>query len=334
MSDRRVVLLARAGCARDRTEAALREADAALVATFDPAHAVLDEVRAAAPGTLVVVLDPVVEQELDRFEPLLGDPSGDVMYEDADVAARREGWEAARWARHLRAKLHGHDDVLPPGAAEETPADDARRPHAATPDAALDADMEHLRVDVAAMPALAPARAPARQAMGAVVIAAGTGGPDAIRQLLAGLPAGFPRPVLLCQHIDGDQYDRLVRQMARATAMPVSLAEAGDIPRAGHVYVMPPGLGLHAGARGVAFVSGALGLQALRQADSALLLLSGADPALVDAAMSMRWAGGLVLGQSNQNCFDPAASDALVARGGEAVGLAELSRQLLDRWPA
>ena len=105
-------------------------------------------------------------------------------------------------------------------------------------------------------------------------------------------------------------------------------------PRAGHVYVMPDTLGLRADAAGVAFAEGDPGIAALRQADSALLLLSGADPALVDAAMSMRWAGGLVLGQSTENCFDPAASDALVARGGEALGLAELSRQLLDRWPA
>ena len=331
MSDRRVVLLARAGCARDRTEAALREADAALVATFDPAHAVVDEVRATAPEALVVVLDPVVEQQLDRFEPLLWDPSVDVMYEDADVAARREGWEAARWSRHLRAKLHGHDDVLPPGAAEAASVDPGRPvPDAAATNAGLEAATTPLRLEIAAV----PAQAPATPAMGAVVVAAGTGGPDAIRQLLGGLPPGFPRPVLLRQRIDGDQYHRLVRQMARATAMPVSLAEVGDVVQAGHVYVMPAELGLHAGDRGLAFVPGALGLDALRQADSALVLLSGADPALVDAAMAMRWAGGLVLGQSAENCFDPAASDALVARGGEAVGLAELPRQLLDRWPA
>lgn len=297
MSGPRVVLLARAGGVRDRTAAALRAADAELVATLDPANTGPDEVRATAPQALLVVLDPVVEQELDRFEPLLADGSLDVMYEDADVAARREGWEAARWARHVRAKLHGHDNVLPPSAA--------------------------------------PQAAQAAGA-GAVVVAAGIGGPDAVRQVLAGLPAAFPRPVLLFQHVDGDQYDKLLRQIGRVTPMPVRLAAAGMRLEAGHVYVVPQGLGLQVndGGLGIGADDGDMGLAALHPADSALLLLSGADAALVDAAWAMRGRGALVLGQSSENCFDPAASDALVARGGEAFGLAGLSRQLLDRWPA
>jgi chemosensory pili system protein ChpB (putative protein-glutamate methylesterase) len=44
-----------------------------------------------------------------------------------------------------------------------------------------------------------------------------------------------------------------------------------------------------------------------------MLLLSGAAPALVDAALAMRMAGGLALGQATENCFDPAASQALAA---------------------
>src|SRR5690606_22512343 len=36
-----------------------------------------------------------------------------------ELAAQRTGWDAARWVRHLSAKLHRHDDVLPPGADEE-----------------------------------------------------------------------------------------------------------------------------------------------------------------------------------------------------------------------
>ena len=68
--------------------------------------------------------------------------------------------------------------------------------------------------------------------------------------------------------------------------------------------------------------------------DSALLLLSGADPALVDRALALTLAGGIALGQSSDNCFDPAASNALVARGGVAIGLAGLPLKLLQRWPA
>ena len=327
MSGRRVVLLARAGGARDRTGAALRDAEAELVGVFDPVSATPEDVRAALPEALLVLLDPVVEHELERFGGLLTDAALDVIYEDADVAARREGWESARWSRHLRAKLHGHDDVLPPataGAPLEEPADDH----------GFIAEMAQLERQVAAMPEVPHDFAEALPP-GAVVIAAGTGGPDALRQLLADLPATFPRAVLVRQRIDGGQYEKLVRQMGRATALPVELARVGDAALPGHVYVMPEALGLRQESGAIRFAGdGDAGLSGLRQADSALLLLSGADPALVDVAMAMRWAGGLVLGQSRDNCFDPAASDALVARGGEAMGLAGLSRQLLDRWPA
>ena len=330
MNGKRVVLLARAGGARERTEAALREAGAHLVATLDPASASAADVRAAAPQAVLVVLDPAAEQLLETFDEVLADPALDVMFEDADVAAKREGWDATRWARHLRAKLQGHDDVLPPSRAAGSAADAAQ---------GFADDMARLNREVAALPELLKAGEPAgtpAPGTGAVLVAAGVGGPDAVRQLLGGLPEGFPRPLLLRQHIDGGQYDKLVRQMRRATAMPVVLAQAGDPLAVGTVHVLPDGLDVHAGPAGLYFaaIEAAPTFAALRPADSALLLLSGADPAFVDLAMSMRWAGGLVLGQSTDNCFDPAASNALVARGGEALGLAALPLKLLERWPA
>ena len=325
MSARRVVLLARAGGARDRSEIALRDAGTTMAGAFDPGSATLDEVQATGPGAVLVLLEAALEHELDRFAPLLHDDRLVVVYEDADVAARREGWDTARWARHLRAKLQGHDEVLPRVGDPPDPA---------SHDAAFAAEMEQIQRLVEALPELQMDRNLPSEP-GAVVVAAGTGGPDAVRQLLAALPAAFPRPILLRQRIAGGQYDRLVRQMDRVTDMPVRLAQAGEAPRAGHVHVVPDGLGVQRIPGGLRFVEDdAPGLAALNQADSALLLLSGADVALVDAAMAMRWAGGLALAQSRDHNFDPAAGDALVARGGEALGLAALSRQLLERWPA
>src|SRR5690606_8956386 len=51
---------------------------------------------------------------------------------------------------------------------------------------------------------------------GAVVVLAGIGGPDAVRQFLGALPETFPRPVLMRQRLDGGRHDRLVRQLQRA----------------------------------------------------------------------------------------------------------------------
>ena len=331
---KRVVLLTRPGIARERTEAAIAAAGAEVAAVLDPGTASEDDVRSVAPDVVLVILDPVVEQALQKFDGVLGDPALDIMFEDADVAAKREGWEAARWARHLAAKLYGHADVLPRAKAAHTD-----EPLAAPDvDAAtgFNAEMEALQKQVAAMPELSRGSAAAPGKSGAVVIAAGIGGPDAVRQLLGALPAGFPRPIVLRQRIEGGQYEKLVRQMQRATSLPVVLAQPGDPLLAGTVHVMPDGLDVQAAPAGLMFApaEGQPAFAALAAADSALLLLSGADPALVDRALSLSMGGGLALGQSQENCFDPATSNALVARGGEALGLAKLPLQLLARWPA
>src|SRR3546814_10679991 len=70
---------------------------------------------------------------------------------------------------------------------------------------------------------------------GAGLVEGGLGGPDAVRQLLAAIPEGFPRPVLVRLHLDGGRYDRLVKQMGRAALLPIALAEAGQSAEAGTV---------------------------------------------------------------------------------------------------
>lgn len=330
---KRVVLLAREGVARTRAGAAIVEAGAEIAALLDPAVALESEVRAASPDAVLVILDPAVEQVLDRFDGVLGDPAFDVMFEDADVAAKREGWDAARWARHLRAKLYRHEDVLP--QARMVAAADADGDQASN--ARFRQELEDLRLKVDGMADVPPANAgvvPATQ--GAVMVVAGLGGPDAVRQLLGGLPVGFPRAIVLSQRLEGGQYDKLVRQMQRATQLQVVLAQVGDPVRAGNVYVLPEGLDVQAAPVGLVFAAAVQGVPfaALPPGDSAVLLLSGSDPALVDAAVTASWAGALVLGQAPDGCFDPAASSALVARGGQAESLASLPLKLLQRWPA
>ena len=114
----------------------------------------------------------------------------------------------------------------------------------------------------------------------------------AVRQILTALPAGFPRAVLISQRLDGGRYDRLVQQM-RARRSPVHLAEASTKIQPGYVYIVPPESASIAHGSNV----GLLAVDALPADDSAALMLSGADPALVDAAMAHASAV-LVAGQS------------------------------------
>lgn len=115
----RVVLLARAGKAADHLAEAVRQAGAELLVTVDPANTDEAALRALDPQAVLVALEPSIEPMLDKLEGLLADPALTVIYDEADVAAHRAGWDAARWARHLSAKLRHDSNVLPPGAESD-----------------------------------------------------------------------------------------------------------------------------------------------------------------------------------------------------------------------
>jgi chemosensory pili system protein ChpB (putative protein-glutamate methylesterase) len=438
----RVALLARPGPAADRLRATLAEIGTELVFEADPVEADPQSLADAAPQAVVVVLDPAVEDVLDRYDPVLADPGVDVLYEEADLAAAREGWDAARWGRHLSAKLLHHGDVLPPGreadaeaggdvpdlqpgrpptpaqlaedrpeefdqadaarmasqvpfssspmfdpvAAEyeaggdETPAapfdlgdgfeadgpEDGDSSPAATGTAADEsrgagaddaqagpdggtryqrdlADLDRRIAEMSLVDDPGPDAAPAPPAgkqvaesetAGAVMVFAGIGGPDAVRQFLGGLPDGFPRPVLVQQRLDGGRHDRLVQQMARATGLPVQLAEDGATAAPGHVYILPAELGVVADGDGLRFAAAGAGdsIAALPAEGSAVLLFSGTDPGIVDAAMRHAERGALVAGQSPEGCYDAEGPAAAQARGAESGQPAELASRIAARW--
>ena len=506
----RVIVLARPGEACDRLQDAVRGAGAELVGAFDPLAATVEALAGTAAQAVVVALEPAVEEALDDFQPLLADPAITVVFDEAELAAQRSGWDAARWVRPLAAKLHRHDDVLPPGAGQAEPslpsalqvsgtrdgamsaqesghladavhAADPGAPHDADPapalpvtaaiasgleleeivldaepgpaaatsldeialggiaiddvvldtgdddaaasdggfgeltlegltlddlvlddgtDAAGDGEPRGERTylepvdltwdaapsaddagvpsapaaDVAAAPidtgglsladpgeapiASVPSRAAAGlgdlesrigglslldpdsyghgELQGAVLVEGGLGGPDPVRQLLAALPDDFPRSLLVRLRLDGGRYDRLVRQMARATSLPVALAEEAGVLDRGTVYFLPPGIGVAAERGQLCFVAAAeesTGLpDALPADDSAVVFLSGADAALVDQAMGDGWAGALVLGQSQDGCYDAAASARVAERGGTLAAPADLAALLVARW--
>lgn len=388
----RVVLLARPGAACERLSAALQQTGAELVLTADPTVADAQSLQAAQAQAILIALEPSVEDALERFDAVLADPAITVIFDEADLAAQREGWEAARWVRHLAAKLNRRDDVLPPGAEPDDPGTDMARdlqpgrpllyqrpdgdydiaglaeaaqslaatvpqdleraaggilplqPGAAIPIAPDDSattdrfrrDLDDLQQRIASMELEgASGRDRSSEKRGAVLIIAGVGGPDAVRQLLAALPERFPRPILIQQQLDGARHDKLVRQMQRATSMPVHLAQPGEALQDGHVYVLSSGVGVVAGEQGLRLAEDdGTPMRELPPADSAILMLSGSDPALVDAAMSQSWSGALVAGQSPEGCFDAVAAEALIARGAQAGSPNELAKRLAARWPA
>lgn len=116
---KRVALLARPGQAREQLRAALHEVGADIVLEDDPNAIDAQTLGDAAPQVVLVALEPAIEEGLEKLDPVLIDPAVAVIFDEAELAARRQGWEAQRWTRHLAAKIHGHADVLPPGREEE-----------------------------------------------------------------------------------------------------------------------------------------------------------------------------------------------------------------------
>lgn len=179
--------------------------------------------------------------------------------------------------------------------------------------------------------------APAGQAgaaRGAVLLFAGIGGPDAVRRILGELPADLTCPVLVHLRLDGGRYDNLVRQMERVSPMPVSLAAPGERASAARVYVVPAEVAATAEQGSVVFVAGSTVaaelIAGLPPAQSAVLLLSGAEVGDVPAALMLATQGAFVAGQSPQGCYDPAAARALQGRGGRTGTPEELAAGLIE----
>jgi len=73
-----------------------------------------------------------------------------------------------------------------------------------------------------------------------VVIAASLGGVSALRPLIGALPASFPLPLLVCQHVGRRAPSVLADILGRQTSLRVEHAREGERPAAGKVYLAPP----------------------------------------------------------------------------------------------
>lgn len=461
----RIALLARAGKARDQLHRALVDSQANIVAEGDPADLDPEQVGRLAPTVYLVSLEPAIEAALDRFDGLLSGDGVEVMFDDAEVTARLDGWDLNRWARHLATKLLGSDalptapadapawasqesEELTPGApptpaqlmdgarledytletfdmAESVPASPSltaaaeveggvldysqsapaelalatneqaadrsdsisfdqafaggltlegglalvdfesdaalpvveapriavaeRAPATAAAGASASADgmatvtfdfsnlmlapLENATHPAPAALAASPAAAGEHQA-GAVLILAGLGGPDAVRQLLSSLSETLPVPVLLYQHLEVGKHERLVDQLAKISRLPVLLAAEGETATPGKVSLLPAGMTALSSGGSLVFASGSLSglVAALTPADSVVVVLSGADAQLVPAILDLGESGGLVLAQDPEVCFDAGAAEAMQAKGAAVYPALGLARQIAARW--
>jgi len=160
-----------------------------------------------------------------------------------------------------------------------------------------------------------PASAPARK-IEIVAIGASTGGPAALHQILSQLPADFPAPIVIVQHISFGFVEGLASWLDDACPLHVKVAQQGERLHAGNVYLAPDNhhmlvdrfnqislaatepVGGHRPAVTVLFQSVA---QAYGAAALAVILTGmGADGAV--GMQALRHAGAMTLAQDQASC--------------------------------
>jgi two-component system, chemotaxis family, protein-glutamate methylesterase/glutaminase len=149
-----------------------------------------------------------------------------------------------------------------------------------------------------------------------VAIGASTGGPAALATLLSGLPAEFPAPILVAQHLARGFDEGLAEWLDGVSALDVRLAMAGEPLHAGTVLIAPHGahLGVTRSGRATLSFSDPVGghrpsatylfrsvAHAYRGAGLGVIM-TGMGEDGVAGLTDLKGAGGRVLGQDESTC--------------------------------
>ena len=144
-----------------------------------------------------------------------------------------------------------------------------------------------------------------------VAIGASTGGPAALRDVLAAMPANFPIPILVVQHISKGFLGGLANWLAANTRLQVRVASSSDTARGGVVYLAPDDHHLGIREDGRIVLSSAPPVGSFRPSASRLfesaaeafggrmiaVILTGMGDDGVSGLRAVHAAGGLVIAQ-------------------------------------
>jgi two-component system, chemotaxis family, protein-glutamate methylesterase/glutaminase len=163
-------------------------------------------------------------------------------------------------------------------------------------------------------------------------ICASTGGPQALTVLLRSLPASFPIPIVVVQHIASGFGPGLARLLDETIDLPVRLAANGVSPTSG-VYLAAEGSHLRVGA-GRRFVldhkspagshrpSGDALLTSMAEslgADAVAIVLTGMGRDGARGVEAVQAAGGLTIAQDEQSSIIFGMPKAAIESGAELV---------------
>ena len=152
--------------------------------------------------------------------------------------------------------------------------------------------------------------------VGVVAVAASTGGPQILQRMLSELPADFPAPIAIVQHINAAFAESLAGWLANSSRLKVRLAQDGELLMPGHVLIAPPGMHMVIPFRGRVSLkpgverdghmpSGTVLLESAakaygRRALGVILTGMGEDGAA--GMLAIKQAGGITVAQNEESC--------------------------------
>lgn len=163
----------------------------------------------------------------------------------------------------------------------------------------------------------AEALSPARLEM--VCIGSSTGGPPVVERVLREVPAGFPVPIVVAQHMPEVFTKSMSERLANVCKVPVVHLEQGTTLMPGRVHICPGGQNTH-----IKRIGGRFSVTINREPSSTIyypsadallfsaatscgagtlaIILTGMGEDGVKGAAALKQAGGVILGQSAETC--------------------------------
>lgn len=192
-----------------------------------------------------------------------------------------------------------------------------------------------------------PPERPSKAQPRIVAIAASTGGPHAIHNILSQLPAGFPLPIVVAQHIADGFTQGMVDWLSAVTPLKVRVAAQGDVLAPGTVYVNPAEHSMRIAAHGTVLLGDSApgtpyhpscnvllsSVAASYGAHALGLIMSGMGDDGVVGMQAIRIARGITLAQDADSSVIYGMNAEAIKRGyvDKVVPLASIPAELLGR---
>ncbi len=152
--------------------------------------------------------------------------------------------------------------------------------------------------------------------IGLIAMAASTGGPGVLRQILGGLPVDLGIPVVIVQHITQGFTQGFARWLDSVIPLRVALAKNGESVAPGRVLIAPDDVHMTLTAGGIVRLEESPPVNGLRPSATRLfesvakiygptavgVVLTGMGDDGVDGLEALRQAGGRVMAQSEESC--------------------------------